>query len=80
MADFGDDLDIEGDVLAANRSHEDGDTSGGEFVPEKRRRGGAYHKPKPPTKQHPQAVIQLSPALQSELRKLQQVATRGAGV
>ena len=30
MADFGDDLEIEGDVLAAKRSHEDDDTSGGE--------------------------------------------------
>ena len=29
MADFGD-LEIEGDMLAAKRSHEDDDTSGGE--------------------------------------------------
>ena len=61
MADFGDDLEIEGDVLAATRSHEDDDTSGGEsdgtsgtsasterdadVVPERRRRRGAYHQP-----------------------------------
>ena len=30
MADVGDDLDIEGDVLRAKRCHEDNDTSGGE--------------------------------------------------
>ena len=30
MVDFADDLEIEGDVLAAKRSHEDDDTSGGE--------------------------------------------------
>ena len=30
MADFGDDLEIERDVLAAKRSHEDDDTFGGE--------------------------------------------------
>ena len=30
MADFGDDLEIEGDVLAAKRTHDDDDTSGGE--------------------------------------------------
>ena len=30
MADFGDDLEIEGDVLAAKESHEDDDTSSGE--------------------------------------------------
>ena len=29
MAEFGDDLEIEGYVLAAKRSHEDDDTSGG---------------------------------------------------
>ena len=29
MADFGDDLEIEGDALAAKLSHEDDDTSGG---------------------------------------------------
>ena len=57
MAGFGDDLEIEGDVLAAKRSHEDDDTSGGESdrtsgtsVPEKRRRRGAYHKPRPSRK------------------------------
>ena len=65
MADFGD-LEIEGDVLAAKRSHEDDDTSGGEsdgtpptwastecdadIVPEKRRRRGAYHRPGPARK------------------------------
>ena len=60
MADFGDDLDIECDALAAKRSHDDEDTSSGEsdrtsvrsassesdadVVPRKRRRRGAYHK------------------------------------
>ena len=79
MADFGDDLEIEGDVLAARRSHEDDDTSGGEsgetsgtsastesdadVVPEKRGCRGAYHKPRPPRKNNPPAFIQLSLAL-----------------
>ena len=95
MAGFCDDLEIERDVLAAQRSHEDEHTSGGEsdgtsgtsastesdadVVPEKRRRRVAYHKPRPPTKKNRPVVIQLSPALQSELKKLQQVATRGSG-
>ena len=30
MADFGNDLEIESDVLAAKRSHDDDDTSDGE--------------------------------------------------
>ena len=30
MADFGNDHEIEGDVLAAKRSHDDDDTSGGQ--------------------------------------------------
>ena len=96
MADFGDDLEIEGDVLASKRSHEDDDKSDGEsdgtsgtlastesdadVVPEKVRRRRAYHKPRPPRKKNPPAFIQLSPPLQSELKKLQQVATRGSGV
>ena len=93
MADFGDDPEIEGDVLAAKRSHGDDDTSGGESdgtsgtsastasdaesVDEKRRRRGAHRKPRPPRKETPPAIVQLCPALQSELRKLQHVATRG---
>ena len=60
MADFGDDLEIECDALAAKRSHDGDDTSSGERdrtsvrsassesdaddVPRKRRRRGAYHK------------------------------------
>ena len=96
MPDFGNDLEIEGDVLAAKRCHEDDDTSGGEsdgtsvtlastetdadIVSEKRRRREAYHKPRPPGMNNPLAFIQLSPALQSELKKLQQVATRESGV
>ena len=75
-----DDLAVGGDVLAANGHHDD-DTTVGEsdgnsgtsastgsdtdVVPEKRRR---------------RAFIQLSPALQSECKKLQQVATRGSGL
>ena len=96
MADFGDDLEIERDVLAAKRCHEDDDTSGGEsdgtsgtsastvsdahVVPEKRRRRRVDRKPRPPRKKNSFAFIQLSPSLQSELKKLQQVATRGSGV
>ena len=76
-----DDLAVGGDVLAANGHHEDDDTtvgesdgnsgtsastgSGADVVPEKRRR---------------HAFIQLSPALQSECKRLQQVATRGSGL
>ena len=60
--DFGDGVEIEGDVLAVKRSHEDDDASSGEsdgtsgtsastesdadVVPEKRRRRGAHHKPR----------------------------------
>ena len=51
-----------------------------DIVPEKRRRRGAHHKPRPPRKNNPPATIQLSLALQSELKKLQQVAARGSGV
>ena len=95
MADFGDDLEIEGVVLAAKRSHDD-DTSGDEsdrtsgtaassesdadVVQEKRRRRGAHDKPRPPMNNYPLAFSQLSLVLQSELRKLQQLATRGSGV
>ena len=90
MAVFADVLEIEGDVLTSKQSHEDDDKSGGgsdgtsgtsasaesdaAVVPEKRRRRGAYHKSRP------LASLQLSPALQSELKKLRQVATRGSGV
>ena len=77
MVDSVDDLDIEGDVLPAKRSREDGDTSGGEsdteVVPQKRRGRGTYHRPRPPRKNNPPAFIQLSLALQSELKKLQQL-------
>ena len=95
MADFGDDLEIERDLLSAKRSHEDEDTSCGksdgtsgtsastesdaEAVPKKQRRRGARHKPRPARTKNPPAFIQLSPASQSELRKLQHVATRRAG-
>ena len=96
MADFGGDLVIEGDVLAAKRSDEDDDTTGGESdgtfgtsastesdaesTPEKRRRPGANHKPRPPKSNNPLACNQLSLVLQSEVRKLQHVDLRGAGV
>ena len=80
MADFGDDLEIEGDVLAAKRHREDDDTTGGEsdgtsrtsasthsgahVMSEKRRSRGSYHKPRPSRKNNPPALIQLSPPLQ----------------
>ena len=80
MADSGDDLEIEEHVLAAKWSHEDEDTHGGESggtcgtlasigsdaeVPhQKRRRRGAYHKPRRPRKNNPLAVPQQSLALQ----------------
>ena len=90
-------IEIEGDVLAAKRSHEDDDTSGGvsdgtsgtspsiekdaDFVVrQKRRCRGAYHKRRPLRKNNPPAFTQLSLALKSELKKLQQVAARGSGV
>ena len=91
-----DHLEFEGDVFAGKRSHEDEDTSSGEsdgtsgtssspesdadVVPEKRRHRRAYHKPTAPRKTNPPAFIQQSPAFQSELKKLQRVATRGSGV
>ena len=91
---FGDDLEIEGDVLAAKRSQEDEDTSGGEsdgtsgtlastesdadVVPEKRRRRGAFHKARTQRNNNPSASIQVGPALQAELKKLQQLASRGS--
>ena len=96
VAEFGDGPEVEGDVLAAKRSDEDEDTSGGgtdgksgasastgsdaESIPEKRRRRGAHYKPRPPRKNTPPAFIQLSAALQPELRKLQHVAAGVAGV
>ena len=49
-----------------------------EEVPAKRSRRGAPRKPRVPRKKPPQAYIQLSPALQSELRKLQRAAARGS--
>ena len=76
-------------MLAAKRSPEDDDTSRGgsdgssgksastesdaDVAPEKRRRRGTYHKPRPPRQNNLLAFIQLSPALQSELKKLQHV-------
>ena len=83
-------------MLAVKRCHEDDDKSRGEsdgtsgtsastesdadVVPDKRRRRGGYHYPRLPRKNNPPAFIQLSPALQSECKKLQQVATRGSGL
>ena len=49
-----------------------------EEVPAKRTRRGVPVKPSVPRKQQPPAYIQLSPALQSELRELQRAAARGS--
>ena len=49
-----------------------------EEVPAKRSRRGAPRKPRVPRKKPPPAYTQLSPALQSELRKLQHAAARGS--
>ena len=49
-----------------------------EEVPAKRSRRGAPRKPRAPRKKPPPAYIQLSPALQSKLRKLQHAAARGS--
>ena len=49
-----------------------------EEVPAKRTRRGVPRKPSVPRKKPPPAKIQLSPALQSELRKLQHAAARGS--
>ena len=49
-----------------------------EEVLAKRSRRGAPRKPRVPRKKPPPAYIQLSPALQSELRKLQHAAARGS--
>ena len=49
-----------------------------EEVPAKRSRRGVPRKPRVPRKKPPQAYIQLSPALQSESRKLQHAAARGS--
>ena len=49
-----------------------------EEVPAKRSRRGVPRKPRVPRKKPPPAYIQLSPALQSELRKLQRAAARGS--
>ena len=47
-------------------------------VPAKRTRRGVPRKPRVPRKKPPPAYIRLSPALQSELRKLQHAAARGS--
>ena len=52
--------------------------SDADVVPEKRRRRGAYHKARIPRNNNPSASIQVGPALQSELKKLQQLASRGS--
>ena len=49
-----------------------------EEAPAKRTRRGVPRKPRVPGKRPPPAYIQLSPALQSELRKLQHAAARGS--
>ena len=49
-----------------------------EEVPAKRTRRGVPRKPRVPRKKPPPAYIQLSPALQSELRNLQHAAARGS--
>ena len=49
-----------------------------EEVPAKRSRRGVPRKKRVPRKKPPPAYIQLSPALQSELRKLQHAAARGS--
>ena len=49
-----------------------------EEVPAKRSRRGVPRKPRVPRKEPPPAYIQLSPALQSELRKFQHAAARGS--
>ena len=49
-----------------------------EEVPAKRSRIGVPRKPRVPRKKPPPAYIQLSPALQSELRTLQHAAARGS--
>ena len=49
-----------------------------EEVPAKRLRRGVPGKPRVPRKKPPPAYIQLSPALQSELSKLQHAAARGS--
>ena len=49
-------------------------------VPEMRRLREAHNKPRPARKKTPCEFVELGPALQSLLRKLQHVATRGAGL
>ena len=53
-------------------------TTDPEEVPAKRSRRGVPRKPRVPRKKPPPAYIQLSSALQSELRKLQHAAARGS--
>ena len=53
-------------------------TTDPEEVPAKRSQRGAQRKPRVPRKKPPPAYIELSPALQSELRKLQHAAARGS--
>ena len=86
MAEFGDDVEIEGDVLAAKRSHEVDDRSGGESDGALKHRhrltlmlmlcprstdakGLTTNQDKPPRKKKPLAFIQLSPALQPDLKR-----------
>ena len=49
-----------------------------EEVPAKRSRRGVPRKPKVQRKKPPPAYIQVSPALQSELRRLQHAVARGS--
>ena len=53
-------------------------TTDPEEVPAKRSRRGVPRKPRVPRKKPPPAYIQLTPALQSELRILQHAAARGS--
>ena len=81
-------------MLAATRSHENDDTVGGEsdgtsgtlalaesdadVVSRSADVEELSTKPTSPRKNNPPALIQLSLALRSELKKLQQVSTRGS--
>ena len=56
----------------------EGTTTDPEEVLAKRSRRGVPRKPRVPSKKPPPSYIQLSPALQSELRKLQHAAARGS--
>ena len=81
VADFGDVLEIETDLLAAKRSPVDDDSSGGEgdkasgtsastesdadVAPEKRRRRRSYHKPRPSRKIHLRSFSSIQRCSQS---------------